>query len=252
MKIIFQIDGGIGGTIINGDKNKACGNFSFIGNGADLSSPTVTVNNYAAGEFSFIGNGTSSIACADYSFIGNGAANSVALGSTFGFIGGGDSNSIFAGHTHGFIGGGQENIVIGSCSSVVGGCFNTIGNTTVSSYPANWGFIGGGSNNSIDTGLIAGTDTPYGFIGGGMDNIICAGTCYSSIIGGQNNKVNHKWATVSGYNVSSQADCAFTTNCVIACNTPLHGSPVATGTLQYWPAPAGIGFPVGSCIVLIQ
>jgi len=60
---------------------------------------------------------------------------------------------------------------------------------------------------------------------------------------------------VAGFGVQSQADCAFTTNCVIACNTPVFGGFVATGTLQYFPATPGLiaaGIPAGACLVFIQ
>ena len=166
--------------------------------------------------------------------------------------------TIFLHFHNSFVGTGSFNPIIGAdTSAIVTGSENTIGSTL---GPAGYcyatgSFIGGGYQNCIDTGNSAGLDSLFGMIGGGQNNKICAGSCYSSIIGGQNNTVCHKWATVSGYNVTSQADCAFTTNRVVACNTPLFGGPAPTGMLQFFPATPGLvaaGIPLGACLVFIQ
>jgi hypothetical protein len=126
-----------------------------------------------------------------------------------------------------------------------------VGSTAAGSCPATYGFIGGGTQNCIDVSTTQ--STCFGFIGGGSSNVICAGACHSAIIGGSGNTVSHNWATVSGCNVVSLMDCAFHANVLIGANTPTYVSGLyPTGTLQYFPAPAGLGFPAGSCIVLIQ
>ncbi len=81
-----------------------------------------------------------------------------------------------------------------------------------------YSFIGGGSQNCIDTNVHHGSC--YNIIGGGLCNIISTNTCFSSIIGGACNTVNHNYATVAGCNITTGSDCAFHANCLIAPNTP--------------------------------
>lgn len=87
-------------------------------------------------------------------------------------------------------------------------------------------------NTSSPSGRLGGA---YSFIGCGQNNKICAGSCYSSIIGGQNNIVQHSWATVSGYNVTTAMDCAFHANDIVLQNIPF-GNPVTC-------APPGTAVP---------
>jgi hypothetical protein len=71
-------------------------------------------------------------------------------------------------------------------------------------------------------------------------------------VGGQNNCITHNCATVAGFGVASVMDCAFHANILVAPNSPnfvFGGFP--TGTLQYVVAPAILGFPAGTCMVLI-
>lgn len=204
--------------------------------------------------YSFIGNGRLNCANGSASFIGNGAINQVDAGTNNSFIGNGARHQIVGGAHNSFVGSGDCNIIQSlSANSVIGGGEqNTIGNAAVGSLDAQYSFVGGGFGNTIDTGTTPGTESRLNVIGGGLNNLICAGACNSAIIGGEGNIVTHNWATVAGFNVSSQADCAFTTNCVIACNTPIFGSPVPVGAFMYVVAPAILGFPVGTCMVLIQ
>ena len=126
------------------------------------------------------------------------------------------------------------------------GCRNKIGGSIAAALGAEYGFIGSGQNNCIDTGAVMSTATPFGVIGGGQNNTICAGTCYSAIVGGQDNCVTHNWATVAGCGVTSVMDCAFHTNNVVAQNIPF-GNPVTCappvslpiGALYYVVVPPG-------------
>ncbi|MES2702725.1 MAG: hypothetical protein V4649_08810 [Bacteroidota bacterium] len=173
------------------------------------------------------------------SFIGGGGLNVVNACATV--IGGGGQNQVYhANSCFGFIGGGQGNTISSPLLGSLFSCYST---------------IAGGWDNHIQAGTAVGSESCFGFIGGGESNVVGAGTCYSSIIGGQGNSVVHNWATVAGWNVTSGADCAFTTNCVIACNTPVYGLGPAPGTLQYFPVTPGLiaaGIPVGACLVFIQ
>ena len=210
------------------------------------------MNNLAAGDFAFIGNGRLNCACGTNSFIGNGAANYIDSNANFSFIGNGGLHSIaFTAHNS-FIGAGYYNrIMEGSGgSAIVMGDQNTIGSSLGPGYcRADSSFIGGGGFNCIDTGNTPGSESWFGFIGGGQDNMICAGACHSSIIGGQGNRVLHKWATVSGYNVTTNQDCAFFANNFVAQNMPaLFGAP--TGTLMYWDLSLG-PLPTTGCVVFV-
>ena len=85
------------------------------------------------------------------------------------------------------------------------------------------------------------------FLGGGQNNKVCAGTCYSSILGGQNNIVQHNWASASGYNITSVMDCAFHANNLVVPNMPVG----ITGNSKqlYYMATAGPGSPCAVYIV---
>jgi hypothetical protein len=71
-------------------------------------------------------------------------------------------------------------------------------------------------------------------------------------LGGDSNTVTHNCATVAGFGVTSACDGAFHANVVIAPNTPSYMGTRPTGTFQYIAAPAILGFPAGTCMVLIS
>lgn len=74
----------------------------------------------------------------------------------------------------------------------------------------------------------------------------------AAILGGQNNVVNHDYAAVFGNGLSSAAADTFHVSCINAINTPSFVSGgFPAGTLQYILAPAILGFPLGTCMVLI-
>src|SRR6185312_2812354 len=199
-----------------------------------------------------------------------------------GFIGGGQCNGVFrdlaavvggcqnsAHSCMSFIGGGGvNNIFIKSdCSFLGGGSLNGIGDSSVS--PVNFAtesFLGGGSMNCIDA---VGANTKFGVIGGGQSNKVCAGTNHSSIFSGKGNTVSGSCSSILGgsgnsdggfgyvgifgQGITAPLPNTFYTNCLNACSTPLYifgGFP--TGTISYFPAPGGLGFPLGSCIAMIS
>ena len=187
---------------------------------------TFPVNNTSSGTNSFVGHGggvdgtptaLGNEALANYSFVGNGVTNQVTNQSAFSFIG--------------------------------DGCENRIGGTAAAALGAEYGFIGSGQNNCIDTGAAMSTLTPFGVIGGGQNNKICAGTCYSSIVGGQDNCVLHNWATVAGCGIASTKECAFHANFAIIPDMPGLGSGNPR-ELQIFPAPAILGLPLGTFLVV--
>ena len=104
-------------------------------------------------------------------------------------------------------------------------CLLPVSNVTASCYS----FIGAGCCNVISNGCSS--------IVGGFCNTVSGG--YSSILGGQGNKVTHNWASASGYNITSAADCTFHVNCLNACSTPLYtgGGPFPPGTIFMCAAP---------------
>jgi len=82
---------------------------------------------------------------------------------------------------------------------------------------------------------------------------------YSAILGGSGNVImaNRPYAGIFGCNIGAGA-CAicvqphtFHVECLQACATPLHNI-FPKGTISYWPAPAGMGFPTGSCVAMIS
>jgi hypothetical protein len=77
---------------------------------------------------------------------------------------------------------------------------------------------------------------------------------YSSVLGGSGNTVSaaYSYAGVFGQNVSAVASNTFHVECLNACATPLYNPIYPIGTLSYFPAPGGLGFPAGSCIVMIK
>ena len=144
----------------------------------------------------------------------------------------------------------------------LGGDGNNIG-ATASAYYATYALIGTGLNNCIDSSTAS---SYYSFIGSGQKNTISAGTCYSSILNGDNNTnsgsysailggsgntigAGYQYAAVFGCNVVANTNCAFHANNFVAQNMP----PVAgyaPGTLMYWDLSTG-PLPSTGCVVFI-
>ena len=120
---------------------------------------------------------------ATWSSVGGGFVNRISPGSLLSRIGGGQVNMIKGTSLASYIGGGQTNIISGSSSSViVGGTLNYITNTSTSA-------IVGGSSNKI--GKAGGSNNSYNFVGGGVANWMTDETEHSSIVGGFGNSINN-------------------------------------------------------------
>ena len=154
------------------------------------------------------------------------------------FIGGGNNNIINSSNSS-FIGGGQDNcIYISNFSTILGGIQNTSSNGgsnsilggTNNTLITNYGFIGNGYNNHIQgatnamNAIVSGRNntitSSFGesydvnFIGGGRDNTISGSR--SSILGGENNRIDHIDSFIIGSNLTSSADCTtFMNNLVV-------------------------------------
>ncbi len=164
-----------------------------------------------------------------FSGIGAGGQNVIENGYV-NFIGGGDHNHIISPTgtstqiSRSFIGGGIGNYIFEQCSSIVGGCQNTINAGGVGS------FIAGGDTNTI------------------------SGAC-SSILGGSgNNDGGFAYAGIFGQNVTAVAPNTFHVECLNAVNTPIYGGALPSGTLAFvnvTPGMVAAGFPVGSKVAMI-
>lgn len=154
-------------------------------------------------DYATIGGGFDNYVGSPYSTIGGGEDNNIdGLSIAWSVIAGGHGNHISS-IAHGFIGGGHYNFVGGESSTVAGGYQNDLN--------AQYGFIGGGYENSItgDTSVIGGgsfnvIESKNSTIGGGSSNSISSnGSRYSTISGGNGNKVGAagdpaRYATVGG------------------------------------------------------
>ncbi len=223
---IAPVNTALYGTVVNGRANFSNGDFSFIGNGGDLTVVGAPFpNNVASGNYSFIGNGQYNISQGRYSFIGNGGGVGTVSGyygnqatGNFSFIGNGAENmatglySFIGNGCHNFstgpatfIGGGQYNTNAGVYSSIVGGRNNTIDSC------AYYNFIGGGRRHFIDNHAAAniigsgdknliGTQSGFNIIGSGYYNGISSFACFNAISGGYNNVISQNacFNTVSG------------------------------------------------------
>lgn len=157
------------GSVVSGGKNNtASGGYSVIGGG---------INQGNAGGYGTIAGGLQNGLTGNSAAIGGGRYNiAYANWST---VAGGNTNKICASATGSFIGGGSNNTAnTSTCnSSIVGGAYNSM--TSSSCYNAT---IGGYGNTNSGW---------YNFIGVGTSNYITssAGTCWSTIVGGQGNEV---------------------------------------------------------------
>jgi hypothetical protein len=159
-------------------------------------------SNNATGLYANIGGGSGNTASSIFTTVAGGADNTAS--NLYATVGGGENNT--ASNFQSTVAGGDSNTASGIASTVGGGTGNTASSSRATiaggqgnQVTTNHTFIGGGLSNTIAVGgnhsSIVGGDTNYidgqrGFIGGGTDNIISAST-YSSILGGQNNIVNH-------------------------------------------------------------
>jgi hypothetical protein len=157
------------------------------------------------------------------SFIGGGCRNYISSGKTS-VIAGGSVNCIVNNNTAcsgNFIGAGGAN-KINTCvgnSAIVAGCNNCICQTGT-----NCSFIGAGDFNVIcvsspKSSIVGGTtnkiyNSNTSAILGGRLNCICNGANCSAILGGYSNYINgHDYSFLAGYNLSSNQNCTFYTQC---------------------------------------
>lgn len=150
-------------------------------------------------------------------------------------IGGGLNNMISGTGSMGVICGGYQNQVHGNLSSIVGGYFNIIDESSFQTSHAgigsglrnlisggNAGFVGGGYENKLNgkySSIVGGRNNEidisgmsnqgYALIGGGFNNMISGG--HSSIVGGYNNEVKTRYALIGGgrYNTIQGGLCSF-------------------------------------------
>jgi hypothetical protein len=208
-------------TLIGGGENNTImpkSNNSFVGSGN---------NNYIYGYFNFIGSGYGNYINGSNkgtNSILNGYTNTITGNTSNSSINSGKNNQIDGGSYHNLGGGKNNKIYQGKYNVISGGENNYINSTTDPS----WNFIGGGYNNYIKenqyTSIVGGRNnsitgnTNYcvigggennfikgnsqrSIIGGGRDNTITAS--YSSVIGGQNNILNHSNSHIIGSNITS-------------------------------------------------
>ena len=121
------------------------------------------------------------------------SCNSIAQGDTsiiegcYSSVGGGSNNQISGNHN--FIGGGEfHRNCTEKHSVIVGGYQNRILASSLNKPIANCYFVGGGSNNCVTSF--------YGFVGGGCNNRVEAP--YGYIVGGRNTNITHSGAAVLG------------------------------------------------------
>jgi hypothetical protein len=145
-------------------------------------------------------------------------------------IGGGQSNCITA-VSGAVIGGGANNCVDGNDSFVGAGGANLVMGFRSSVITGCYNQVDGMYNSIVngDTNVIA-PQTCHSFISSGINNTVSG--CYASILGGINNSVTHDFSAVFGNGVSSVATDTFHVSCLNAVNTPVAGA-YPSGTFMW-------------------
>jgi hypothetical protein len=134
------------------------------------------------------------------------------------------SSGEFPNADHSIIGGGNSNTITTSfASAIVNGRLNTLST-------APYSFIGGGSGNTINGG-------DWAFIGNGVNNSVSSNSDYSTILGGNNNSVNHSNSHIIGSNITS-----------VSANTT-HVEKLNIGTLNGTAINVGLGLDVNGMVV---
>jgi len=223
------------------------------------------VQHNVGGNAALVINGYQNYVCADYGMVANGSTNHV-CGGLFASIANGLENCVTSvcGHScYHMIAGGYLNNIIDTSLVPSSRDFNFIGTGTANAVLDTSGaFIGSGINNSItssaysviaggNTNIIApGNEVPtcYNVIAGGLGNTVCAP--FGAILGGKGNTVSHAYSAAFGCNVSSSQNCAFHANFYVSQDTPPYSGTV--GVLAYITAPASLGLPSGTCLVVTR
>ena len=127
-------------------------------------------------------------------------------------------------------------------SSVLGGYNNIIS--------ADYASIIGGANNIVGAG-----GTCSSIVGGRYNTIAGFNSCYSAILGGHNNTIGAGFhnSFIIGSNVNAVANHTTHVEGLNACATPAFvPATFPIGTVMHVVAPAILGFPAGTCMLLIQ
>ena len=151
-----------------------------------------------------------------------GGAHNTIYNSSDAFIGSGRCNCINAANSSVILGGSENTSSVGGANSILGGYRNKI--------QTNYGFIGNGICNTIAgssnayNAIVSGENNTitssysstlgHNFIGGGRGNTISGSR--GSILGGENNRIDHIDSFIIGSNLTSSADCTtFMNNLVV-------------------------------------
>ena len=198
------IGGGICNNIVSSYAGYQTDNRSFIGGGCKNIINGYTCCNFGCFNDNVLVGGCRNKICGfdlgtkvsgSSNFIGSGQLNTAS--GNFNFIGSGCKNVLKASNTE--IVGGFSNTASGNFTSIVGGFKNTAS--------ANFSSIVGGTRNNFEGGNDGyGCSISHKFIGGGCLNQIgfnSRGSAYqsgkfSSIVGGQENKICQCWAFIGG------------------------------------------------------
>ena len=248
MKIVLQVSGGIGKSIIGQTL------FSSITGGGENRINNSCLGFIGGGDYNFIQPNTGGPGIVAGSLISGGHGNCVY--DNLAAIGGGSANLIDVGGERSVISGGNNNTIIAQGAVIGGGVQNTI------NIGSNAGMIAGGELNQIVQG------GQHSAIGGGINNTI-TGSC-SVIAGGENNTVNGAYSAILGGNGNNDGGLGFVgifgngltavsadtfhVSCLNALNTPdiITGPPIGTlSFINVTPAMVAVGFPAGSRIAMI-
>jgi hypothetical protein len=191
-------------SIGGGGYNVISANYSFIGSGGDVGTPSMGNIINVGADYSAILGGHANVLSAEHAVIGGGSYNKI-LAAFSGILGG-------TGNVIDYLAGGGNPSFHGHHNAIVGGESNKIDAPTRVTYDLSHNFIGGGEGNEILSAIIddaSNTDhavivggmnntvfEPESFVGGGIDNHAIEDQ--TVVCGGESNSSTEHWAAVCG------------------------------------------------------